>query len=918
MKNILRRLKLWQKFAVLGVLALLMTAFPTYEYWLESRTEVLLVEKRLRGFEPLKTGYQLVSALQQHRGLSGLALAGNPGADSERSVKLSEALRLAAAVRDATQAEGAAEAARRADEIGRKISELARQVGARTLTGPQSFEQHSIVVDDALDLLDNINKAYGMTTTRVAATHNLLVAAITHIPRSFEGLAQIRGKGAAALTRKDVTPEERVGIQVNAALSRYHTEHAGNLLNSALVDRPELKPQLESASAAARAGAEEAIRTAFEQIVRPEKPSAAPDEYFRRLTQIMESQTKAFEAIISTAQTIATNRLARLSSVNAMIYGAIAGLFALTILLGWLVMRSIIKPTALAVAGANALESGDLEFQFTDKGSDEMGVMLSTFARMQQSLKARNDRDQAALIASTRVVRALDSTSACVMIADPDGQIIYCNKSVLDMLGEVEGDLRRGLPQFRVNEIVGSNFDKFHRNPSHQRSLLGGLTSTYHTEIKVAGLTMALTASPIFGDNNLRLGTVIEWRNRTDEVAAEVEVDRIVQAAANGDFSGRLTTEGRSGFFKDLATNINKLVQTSEVGLNDVSRVLSALSRGEMGERITSHYTGLFGRLKDDCNRTMETLSGTVAEVVAAADALTGAASQVSQTSQSLSQGASEQAASVEQTTASMQQMSSSIRQNSDNAKVTDGMATKAAQEAKEGGAAVEQTVGAMKQIATKVSIIDDIAYQTNLLALNAAIEAARAGEHGRGFAVVAAEVRKLAERSQVAAQEIGELATKSVSTAERAGQLLTHMVPSIAKTSELVQEIAAASEEQTEGVQQINGAMGQLSQSTQQNASASEQLAATSEEMSGQSQQLLQLMSFFKDWQGDGGGGSSGGGYRPEQRRPGLAGGGTARSTPAKSLAQTGGSGRPMLGSQDAPFVHGPVNVDESSFGRF
>jgi methyl-accepting chemotaxis protein len=191
--------------------------------------------------------------------------------------------------------------------------------------------------------------------------------------------------------------------------------------------------------------------------------------------------------------------------------------------------------------------------------------------------------------------------------------------------------------------------------------------------------------------------------------------------------------------------------------------------------------------------------------------------------------------------------MTSSIAQNTENAKVTDGMASTAAKQAGEGGQAVAGTVEAMRKIADKIGIIDDIAYQTNLLALNAAIEAARAGEHGKGFAVVAAEVRKLAERSQVAAQEIGELAGDSVKTAEHAGKLLESMVPSITKTSDLVQEITAASQEQASGVSQINTAMNQLNQATQQNASASEELAATAEEMSGQAENLQQLMSFFK-----------------------------------------------------------------------
>jgi methyl-accepting chemotaxis protein len=194
-----------------------------------------------------------------------------------------------------------------------------------------------------------------------------------------------------------------------------------------------------------------------------------------------------------------------------------------------------------------------------------------------------------------------------------------------------------------------------------------------------------------------------------------------------------------------------------------------------------------------------------------------------------------------------VEEMSASVGQNAENAKVTESIASKAAQLAGEGGQAVGQTVTAMKSIANKISIIDDIAYQTNLLALNAAIEAARAGTHGRGFAVVAAEVRKLAERSQIAAQEISEVARNSVGLAEKAGSLLTEIVPGILRTSELVQEISAASDEQSSGATQINIAMTQLNQITQQNAASSEELAATAEEMSGQAEQLQELIGFFK-----------------------------------------------------------------------
>ncbi len=321
----------------------------------------------------------------------------------------------------------------------------------------------------------------------------------------------------------------------------------------------------------------------------------------------------------------------------------------------------------------------------------------------------------------------------------------------------------------------------------------------------------------------------------------------VVEAANRGNFGARVELAGLQGFQRDMGEGLNQLATTTGASIDDVVRVMGAMSDGDLTQTIDKPYEGAFGELKKYANTTVAKLAQVVSEVNANAEGLAAASEQVSATANSLAQAASEQAAGVEETSASVEQMTASVAQNTDNAKVTDAMASRAAVEATEGGEAVRSTVSAMKQIAAKVLIIDDIAYQTNLLALNAAIEAARAGEHGKGFAVVAAEVRKLAERSQVAAQEIGEVATSSVSLAEQAGQMLGAMVPNIRKTSDLVQEITSASEEQSAGLAQINSAIAQLSQTTQQNAAGSEQLASTAEQMSSQAEELQQAMSFFR-----------------------------------------------------------------------
>jgi methyl-accepting chemotaxis protein len=324
------------------------------------------------------------------------------------------------------------------------------------------------------------------------------------------------------------------------------------------------------------------------------------------------------------------------------------------------------------------------------------------------------------------------------------------------------------------------------------------------------------------------------------------QTDGLIQGAANGELDKRANADIFQGGWKQLVAGVNQILDGIILPVNEAVGVLQEMEKGDLSKTVNGNYKGQLDDFKQTVNNTIGKLAQVISEVTSAAANIAGASEEVSVTAQSMSQASSEQAASVEETSASIEQMSASINQNTENAKVTDNMATQASQEAVQGGEAVRETVSAMKSIAGKIGIIDDIAYQTNLLALNAAIEAARAGEHGRGFAVVAAEVRKLAERSQIAAQEIGELAESSVEMAESAGKLLDTIVPSIKKTSDLVQEIAAASEEQSSGVVQINTAMDQLNQITQQNASSSEELAATSEEMSGQAAQLQELMAFF------------------------------------------------------------------------
>ena len=132
------------------------------------------------------------------------------------------------------------------------------------------------------------------------------------------------------------------------------------------------------------------------------------------------------------------------------------------------------------------------------------------------------ERQQAELLAhNVRISSALDVCQANVMLADSDLNIVYANHSVTKMLTENQAQLQKALPKFDASNLIGECIDVFHENPSHQRNLLAKLTQTYKTDIQVAGFTFGLIATPVYDDANERVGTVVEWDDKTQRLIRE-------------------------------------------------------------------------------------------------------------------------------------------------------------------------------------------------------------------------------------------------------------------------------------------------------------------------------------------------------------------------------------------------------------
>jgi len=387
------------------------------------------------------------------------------------------------------------------------------------------------------------------------------------------------------------------------------------------------------------------------------------------------------------------------------------------------------------------------------------------------------------------------------------------------------------------------------------------LNGSYSSELVVGGRHMNVVATPVKNDDGERIGYVAEWVDRTREVKVEKEIEEIVASVKAGHLDKRIALADKQGFFAKLSEGINELTDVIERVFHDIGSSMESMAEGDLTNRITSDYQGVYLNCKNDINATIDKLSDIFGQVSESANFINNSSQEIASGNNNLSQRAEQQAANLEQTAASMEELTSTVKNNADNAQQANLVAGNARELAEKGGNVVTAAVAAMQEInessnkiADIIGVIDEIAFQTNLLALNASVEAARAGEQGRGFSVVATEVRNLAQRSATAARESKELIQSSVQKVRagsefvnQTGSALSEIVAGVKKVGDIVAAIADASVEQSAGIAQVNQAVSQMDEITQQNAALAEEASAASVSMSDLSTNMVELLSFFK-----------------------------------------------------------------------
>jgi methyl-accepting chemotaxis protein len=808
----LNSLKLWQKLAVLVAAMAVPTALLGVFYLSTANSEVAQARNELAGADYAHQIGALLDDVANHRSILFAVLTG----DTTRRYDLTTSeLVIDKDVADIDNSDAAVGSWLGVAGDWQAIKGAWQQLksGELKLSADEAVAQHDALIGHIVKLG---NRVVGRSALNIDPSPQT-VALIQIATRDVPGALIASGNVQWFATRAGI--KGYLGGDDQMALHLYDDEVAADFAATAR--------DLNGASAEEQARIAPALRQAQDafdgsfaiigsRIINAQKISITTAELFGDSRAISQSLQSLSDIAYSSMDGAVRQRLSQVTTWRNLTVGISIIALAVALALSWLITRSLALPLAQAIEVFGRIAAGRYDSTIELSGTDEAGRVLRALDDMQGKLRTQIENERLVAAENARVRQALDKVSTSVVLADAQQRIIYVNETAGALFARNQHDIRASLPGFDAHKLSGSSLEALAVDPAAERRELDTLAGSRTSERQLGARTFRAVVNPVLDEGGTRIGTVMEWTDRTQEVAVENEMQGMLSAVVAGDLGSRIDLAGKTGFFEAMSRGVNQLA-------DNIAEVVS--------------------RVK-----------GVAADVHRGAD-------EISAGNANLSQRTEEQSSSLEETASSMEQMTTTVKQNADNAAQANQLALAARDQAEKGGTVVSQAVSAMtgineasRKIADIIGVIDDIAFQTNLLALNAAVEAARAGEQGRGFAVVASEVRSLAGRSATAAKEIKELIQDSVRKVEggsvlvtQSGQTLEKIVASVKKVSDIVAEIAAASREQSSGIEQVNRAVMQMDELTQQNAALVEEATAASQAMAEQVRGLNEMLARFQ-----------------------------------------------------------------------
>jgi methyl-accepting chemotaxis protein len=149
----------------------------------------------------------------------------------------------------------------------------------------------------------------------------------------------------------------------------------------------------------------------------------------------------------------------------------------------------------------------------------------------------------------TRIMQMVENAPVNMMCADLDMRIQYINPHAVKTLKKLEAHL-----PMKVDQMLGQTIDMFHKQPEHQRRLLGDTRNLPRTaSIKVGPEFFELSVSAMVDQNSRYMGPMITWEVVTEQLEAKAREEELV--ANTTAVNQLLVALGRARTVRDVVTS---------------------------------------------------------------------------------------------------------------------------------------------------------------------------------------------------------------------------------------------------------------------------------------------------------------------------------------------------------------------------